>query len=87
MLSIIMFVATVDAGRASGIVMFGFLGGLAVAGPVAGFVIDRTGSYRPVWIGAAVVSAIAASIMAVTDRRRISAESGAPSAGPAPAVR
>ena len=49
--------------------MLGFLGGLAVSGPIAGYVVDEVGTYRPVWIGAAVVSAIAATLMAVTDRR------------------
>jgi predicted MFS family arabinose efflux permease len=68
MMAVIMFVATSDAGRASGIIMFGFLGGLAVSGPIAGAVIDQSG-YRPVWIGAMTVSAAAAVLMFVADRR------------------
>jgi MFS family permease len=68
MMAVIMFVATNDAGRASGIVMFGFLGGLAVSGPIAGAVIDSDG-YRPVWIGAMAVSMGAALLMFVADRR------------------
>ncbi len=68
MMAVIMFVATSDAGRASGIIMLGFLGGLAVSGPIAGAVIDRSG-YRPVWIAAMTVSAAAAALMFVTDRR------------------
>ena len=63
MMAVIMFVTTSAAGRASGRVMFGFLGGLAVSGPITGWVVDATGEYRWVWIGAAVVSAIAAVVM------------------------
>ncbi len=43
--------------------MVGFLGGMALSGPAAGFVVDQTGTYRPVWIATAVASAIAAAIM------------------------
>jgi len=62
MLAIITGVPKADAGRASGAVMFGFLGGLAVGGPVAGLVIDRADSYQPVWIGAIVISLAAAVV-------------------------
>jgi predicted MFS family arabinose efflux permease len=43
------------AGRASGIVMLGFLGGLTAGSPVAGAVIDAVGSYQPVWAGSAAL--------------------------------
>jgi cyanate permease len=49
--------------------MFGFLLGLAAAGPITGWVVDRTGDYQPVWFAAAFVSAIAVVIMAVLQRR------------------
>jgi len=52
MLAIILGVDRSQAGRASGTVMFGFLGGLAVGAPIAGLLIDATDSYQPVWIGA-----------------------------------
>jgi predicted MFS family arabinose efflux permease len=52
MLAIIVGVDRSQAGRASGAVMFGFLGGLAVGSPIAGLAIDATDSYQPVWIGA-----------------------------------
>lgn len=68
MLAVIMLVSTASAGKASGVVMFGFLGGLAVSGPITGWVVDATDTYRPVWIAAAVVSLIAAAIMMVFDR-------------------
>lgn len=70
MMAIIMFVTQRQAGRASGIVMFGFLGGLAIAGPITGWVVDATGSYRAVWIGTVVTSLAAAVLMFRTDRRR-----------------
>jgi predicted MFS family arabinose efflux permease len=76
MLAVIMYVATSDAGRASGVVMFGFLGGLAVAGPVAGALIDGTDSYRPVWFGAMATSLVAAAIVLADRRRRADAMMG-----------
>ncbi len=69
MLAVIMLVSTALAGKASGVVMFGFLGGLAIGGPATGLVVDATGSYRPAWIAAAVASLVAAVIMIVFDRR------------------
>jgi predicted MFS family arabinose efflux permease len=69
MLAVIMFVSTAKAGKASGIVMVGFLGGLAVSGPTTGAIVDSTGSYTSVWVGATVVSLLAALIMTITDRR------------------
>lgn len=52
------------SGRASGIVMLGFLGGLTISGPIAGFVVDAGGDYNPVWIGAAACCAVAAWVIA-----------------------
>jgi uncharacterized membrane protein YfcA len=63
MLAIIMFYSTAQAGRASGIVMLGFLGGMSISAPVAGLVVDRTGDYWPVWTVAAMLAAIAACLM------------------------
>jgi len=60
MLAIIIGVPRSEAGRASGIVMFGFLGGLALGAPIAGLVVDASGSYQPMFIGATVLAAIAA---------------------------
>lgn len=62
MLALIVGVPRAEAGRASGAVMFGFLGGLAVGAPIAGLVVDATGSYQPVWIGAMVFAAAAALV-------------------------
>ena len=71
MLAIIMFVSRAQAGRASGIVMFGFLGGMAIAGPLTGWIVDSTGSYRLVWAGTIVTSLAAAGVMIATERRRV----------------
>lgn len=70
MLAVITIVPTIVAGRASGRVMLGFLGGLAVSGPICGVVVDRTGDYTPVWTGAAVASVIAAGVLVVSGTAR-----------------
>ena len=62
MLAIIVGVPKAEAGRASGAVMFGFLGGLAVGAPVAGLVIDATNSYQLVWVAGFVLSAMSAIV-------------------------
>lgn len=60
MLAIIMVVPKGQAGRASGIVMLGFLSGLSFGSPMAGYVVDQVGSYQPVWIGCMVLAVTAA---------------------------
>lgn len=60
MLAIISDVPKAEAGRASGVVMVGFLGGLTLGTPIAGLVIDATDSYQPLFIGATVMAAMAA---------------------------
>lgn len=62
MLAIIVGVPKAQAGRASGAVMVGFLGGLAVGAPLAGLSIDATDSYQPVWIATLVLAAAAAAV-------------------------
>lgn len=63
MLAVIMFFSTRQSGRASGVVMLGFLGGLSISAPIAGVVVDRTGVYWPVWAVAAALAAAAAIVM------------------------
>ncbi|MDA3039188.1 MAG: MFS transporter [Actinomycetota bacterium] len=67
MLAVITRTPRSQAGRASGVVMVGFLGGLSVGTPVAGWTVDVTGSYRPMWIGATVLTLIATVVVAATD--------------------
>lgn len=38
------------SGRASGVVMLGFLAGLGTAPTLFGWIVDRTGSYTPMWL-------------------------------------
>jgi sugar phosphate permease len=63
MLAIIMFVPTRQSGRASGVVMLGFLGGLTISAPLAGAVVDTWGDYTPVWLTAAGLTLAAATMM------------------------
>ena len=62
MLAVITTTPKAGAGRASGIVMVGFLGGLTVGSPIAGLVVDRWGSFQPVWVGTLAL-ALAASVV------------------------
>lgn len=69
MLAIITGVPVALAGRASGIVMLGFMSGLSVGGLAAGYVIEWTGGFDTVWLAFAVCAA-GASVLAMTMRRR-----------------
>lgn len=69
MLAVIMGVPARTSGKASGTVMLGFLGGLAVGAPIAGLTVDTTGGYTLVWIAAAAVTA--ASIYPVNRALRL----------------
>jgi cyanate permease len=64
MLSIIVIAGPSGAGRASGIVMFGFLVGFGAGPPLFGRLVDSTGSYTSVWWIAAVASLGAVALMA-----------------------
>ena len=63
MLAIIMFFSKQQAGHASGVVMVGFLGGMSISAPLAGFAVDRIGTYGPVWLVAAGLAAVASAMM------------------------
>ncbi len=63
MLAIITDTAGADAGRASGVVLSGFLAGLAVGSPVTGWSVDVTGGYTAAWVAVAVLAAVAAVTM------------------------
>lgn len=82
MLTIIMFVPTGQSGRASGAVMLGFLGGLAISAPLAGVTVDRWGTYRPVWLAGAVLAAAAAALMFGDRTGRGTSARTAPASGP-----
>jgi predicted MFS family arabinose efflux permease len=63
MLALMVDAGTASTGRASGIVLLGFLTGLGVAPAVFGALIDRTGSYDIMWLlsAASAVAAFAVS--------------------------
>lgn len=50
------------AGRGSGLMMAGFLGGMAIGAPSFGGSVDLLGSYRPGWIVVAILGATAAVV-------------------------
>jgi MFS family permease len=51
-------------GRGTGVVLFGFLLGLAVGAPAMGLSGDLSGSYIPGWLGTAVILGLSALIAA-----------------------
>lgn len=57
------------AGRGSGVMMAGFLGGMATGAPLMGGSVDLLGTYRPGWLAVAVLGAVAAWV-----GRRVRAE-------------
>jgi len=50
------------AGRGSGVMMAGFLGGMAVGAPLFGASVDLLSTYRPGWLGVAALGLIAARV-------------------------
>ena len=48
------------AGRGSGVMMAGFLGGMATGAPIFGAAVDLTGTYRPGWLAVAGLGVVAA---------------------------
>lgn len=59
MLAIIERVPVEAAGKASGTVMLGFLGGLGLGAPIFGRSVDILGDYRPGWIAVTVMFVLA----------------------------
>ncbi len=56
-----------NAGRASGVLIFGFLTGLTLGSPIAGWSIDQFDSYRPAWVACTLLCL--AGVAAITHRR------------------
>ncbi len=63
MLGLIVFAGPEAAGRASGVVLFGFLVGLGVGPPLFGWIVDTNGSYDGVWLASLVAFLVSALIM------------------------
>lgn len=79
MLGAMASVPLAQAGRSSGRVMVGFLGGLGVAPPLFGAAVDRSGSYPRAWAVLVALCAAAALAMVVwrsLDRRSATALNG-----------
>jgi predicted MFS family arabinose efflux permease len=50
------------AGRGSGVMMAGFLGGMAIGAPLFGASVDLLSTYRPGWLGVAMLGLIASRV-------------------------
>ncbi|HSM43636.1 MAG TPA: hypothetical protein VK969_01325, partial [Acidimicrobiia bacterium] len=50
-------------GRASGVVLLGFLSGLGIGAPIFGYSIDRLGTYVPGWTAVAAVFLLGLVVM------------------------
>jgi predicted MFS family arabinose efflux permease len=57
-----------STGRASGMVLLGFLAGLGIGPPVYGALVDRTGGYEPMWLLSIAASLVALAIVAAWQR-------------------
>ena len=69
MLRVVNGVEPDSAGRASGVVIFGFLAGLAAGAPVAGWSVDRWNTYGVAWGAALMLGLVAtAAIVSPTSR-------------------
>jgi len=56
MLGLIVFAGPAKAGRASGVVLSGFLVGLGIGPPFFGWIVDTTGDYTAVWVTSMVTA-------------------------------
>lgn len=65
MLAVIETVPSAQAGRASGVVLLGFLAGLGLGAPAFGYSIDRLGTYVPGWTAVGVSFLLALVVMRV----------------------
>lgn len=74
MLAVIETVTPSQAGRASGVVLLGFLGGLGIGAPAFGYSIDRLGTYGPGWTAVGVSFLLGLVVM----RFRVTVKPSAP---------
>jgi MFS family permease len=63
MLAVMVEAGVAATGRASGVVLFGFLTGLGLGPPVFGAIIDSTGSYDLMWLLSAAAAAMAGGVV------------------------
>lgn len=69
MLAVMSEAGMVATGKASGVVLFGFLAGLGLGPPVYGALIDATDSYAPMW-WTSIGASLAAFLLVALWRRR-----------------
>jgi cyanate permease len=72
--------AGAGTGRASGIVLFGFLTGLGIGPPIYGATVDATGSYTAMWVMSIGAAAITVGIVWLW-RRTLAAQDGSAAVG------
>ncbi len=68
MVAVMVEAGVAATGRASGIVLFGFLTGLGIGPPIFGAIIDGTGSYDLMWLLSALAAAGSAVVIAAWQR-------------------
>lgn len=68
-MAVITIAGPAGAGRASGIVWFGFLAGLGFGPPIYGYTVDESGSYAFMWWMALIVFAVATGVALAWMRR------------------
>jgi len=68
MLAVMVEAGVAATGRASGIVLFGFLTGLGIGPPVFGAIVDRTGSYDLMWLLSALAAVAAGAVVIAWSR-------------------
>jgi predicted MFS family arabinose efflux permease len=71
-LAVISEAGTESAGRASGVVWFGFLAGIGLGPPLFGYSVDETGSYAAMWWMALGAFVAAVALMLIWGRSRSS---------------
>ena len=68
MVAVMVEAGVASTGRASGVVLFGFLTGLGIAPPIFGAIIDHTGSYDIMWLLSALAAAGSAAVIVAWQR-------------------
>ncbi len=68
MVAVMVEAGVASTGRASGVVLFGFLTGLGIAPPIFGAIVDHTGSYDVMWLLSALAAAGSAAVIVAWQR-------------------
>ncbi|MEA3509961.1 MAG: MFS transporter [Actinomycetota bacterium] len=68
MVAVMVEAGVASTGRASGVVLFGFLTGLGIAPPIFGAIIDHTGSYDVMWLLSSLAAVGSVAVIAAWHR-------------------